>query len=266
MVFFRKLFGYKLIFYCVDFNKKRFANRFIQFLYEKADYLCSVFSDQVWVVSEVLKEYKKEHYGIDSIYIPNSSIFNRSFYEKGKKYKRGNKIAWTGSFNTNRQIDMLFGVLSKIKTIKPDSEFYLAPINNLTKIKNYIHKHKLIDYKVISVKSRRQWQIKAARYDIGIAVYDHSFGSTQFIEPIKTWDYLLCGMPFIISNKVSICREIKKNNIVYFLDDDNKISNSKSLKQFLNHNYIKKLIPKCVEIARRYDCEKMIIRSITKLN
>lgn len=107
LVFFKKLFQYKLIFYSVDFNKNRFQNKLLQYFYEKADEISSKLSDQIWVVCESLKDYKEKHYNVKSIYIPNSQIFSIEPYRKSRKFKSGNKVAWTGTCITQRQFFLL---------------------------------------------------------------------------------------------------------------------------------------------------------------
>ena len=93
LTFLKKIFGFKLVFYSVDFNHNRFQNRLMQKLYEKADEFSTRFSNQTWVVCQSLKDYKEQNFKVNSIYIPNSSIFNAKFYLKGKKQKTGNKMA-----------------------------------------------------------------------------------------------------------------------------------------------------------------------------
>lgn len=267
LIFLKKIFGYKLVFYSVDFNRYRFSNKILQKLYERADEISSRLSDQTWVVCESLKDYKKKHFGVDSIYIPNSSIFNGKLYKSDKKLKTGNKLLWTGSFLTERQFGILFGILKQIQNkIRPDMEFYFAPIGNLKKFKEYCQKYQLKKYQVLDFLNRFEVQKFAATCDVGIATYDPKFGSTEFIEPLKIWDFMMCGMPFIISCEPSISTPIKESGVAYLLAPNNKIPKDNSLKKFLKKENIIRLQSKCIKLAQEFDIQKQIEKALKKIN
>jgi len=267
LAFLKKIFNYRLVFYSVDFNKNRFKNRVLQWAYEKADELSTRFGDQTWVVCQSLKDYKKKHYHTDSIYIPNSPIFNGSLYQKGKKLKAGNKMAWTGSFLTERQYEIFFGLLKEIQDkYRPDMEFYFAPMQNHDRFRNFGKKYGLKKFQVLELHSRLEWQEFAAKCDVGIAIYDPQFGSTKFIEPLKIWDFMMVGMPFIISCEPSISTPIKKSGVAYFLAPNNKIPKDNSLKEFLKKENIIKLQERCIELAKEFDIQKQIKKTLKNLS
>ena len=258
LVFFKKIFNYKLVFYSVDFNKNRSKNKILQGLYEWSDKVSSLYSDQTWVVSESLKDYKQDKYQVKSVYIPNSPIFNQGLYADNQHLKTGNKLAWSGSFLTERQFDIFFTVLKDIQSIRPDLEIYLVPIGEHEKFEFYRQKYNLQRCQILKMYSRSEWQQFAAKCDIGIAVYDDQFGSTEFIEPLKIWDFMMCGLPFIISKEPSLATLIKDSGVAYSLDFKNKIPVGNSLRDFLSQENIKRLQPVGVEIARRFSIDKQV--------
>ena len=262
LIIFKKLFNYKLVFYSVDFNKKRFKNSILQGLYEWSDKVSSLYSDQVWVVSESLQMYKQYKYKIKSIYIPNAPIFNQDFYADNRHLKRGNKLAWSGSFLTERQFDIFFTVLKNIQSINPNLEIYLVPIWDHEKFETHCNKYELKQCKILKMYSRLEWQQFAAKCDVGIAIYDDQFGSTEFIEPLKIWDFMMCGLPFIISKEPSIATFIKKSGVAYFLDFKNKIPLDSSLRDFLSHGSIEKLQPICIDITKRFSIDKRVEQAL----
>lgn len=264
LVLLKKLFRLKLVFYSVDFNKKRFSNKLLQQFYEKADKICSRVSNQVWVVSESLKDYKWNNYKVKSLYIPNAPVFNSDVYNKNKLLKKGNKIAWTGGTLNERWYNYLFNVLKEIEKIRPDMEFYFAPISSHEDFEKYSQKYKLRKWRVLHLHSRSEWQEFAAKCDVGIAVYDDQFGSTEFIEPLKIWDYMMCCLPFIISCEPSISTPIKESGVAYFLAPHNKIPKDNSLKEFLKKENIARLQEKCIELAKEFDIQKQIEKALDK--
>lgn len=263
LTLFKKFLGYKLIFHSVDFSKNRFKNKLLQKLYEIADGVSTKFSDQTWVVCESLQKYKKIKFNIESFYMPNSPIFNDIFYKDGEKIKRGNKMAWTGSIS-ERSLDILFKLLSEIQgKIRKDMEFYLAPTMNHDKFTKYSKKYKLKKVEVLNLCSRLEWQKTSAAYDVGIAIYDEEFA--EFIEPTKIWDFILCGMPFVISSEPSVSTPIKKAGVAYILEPHNRIPNNESLNEFLKPENLKKKQEKCLELAKEYDIKKQIEKRLLEL-
>jgi len=262
----KKPLGYKLVYYCVDYNRDRFSNLFFQRCYELADEWASRFSDETWVICEALKNFKKEIFNVDSYYVPNSVVFDPSIFADGKSKRTGNKIVWTGSLLTDRQFGILFGVLSGIQTkIRTDIEFVFAPTRDHDKFELYSKKYNLKSFSLLRLNSRLEFQKVAATCDVGIALYDEKFGSTEFIEPMKIWDFLLCGLPFIVSSEPSITQAIKDGGVAYFLEPKNIIPKDASLKSFLAKNNLENKMPTCLSIAKKYDIQRQLERRLNVL-
>lgn len=262
LVLLKILFRFKLAYYSVDYNSSRFKNPFLSFLYQKCDEYSCKFADQVWVVCESLKMQKKELYNVESIYIPNSTVFDSAIYEKNKHHKKGNKLAWTGSLLTDRQFDILFRVLKEIQQRRSEFQIVLAPTGKHEKFEKYAQDYKLKQVTVLRLRSRSEWQEHAARYDVGIAIYDETFESTRYIEPLKIWDFMMCGMPFIISSEPSISKAVRESGVAYFLRPTNQLPTDGSLERFLDHKNIEKLQSICIKLAKEYDIGKQIKKAL----
>jgi glycosyltransferase involved in cell wall biosynthesis len=258
LVFFKKIFGYTLIFYSVDFNRKRFSSLMLQKLYEWANRISSKGSDQVWVVSESLKQYQEKIYQVQALHISNSPIFNDEFFRKNEHSRTGNKLCWSGSFMTDRQFDIFFTALKAIRNIRPDLDIFLVPITDYEKFEEYAKKYGLDRCTILKMYSRSEWQRFVAQCDVGVAIYDDQFGQTQFAEPLKMWDYMMCGVPFIISREPSIPSAVQESGVAYILDPKNKIPADNSLKEFLRPENIKSLQLKCLELAERFSIKKQM--------
>jgi hypothetical protein len=231
----------------------------LQGLYELADRLATTYSDQTWVVCDSLADYKKENFGRESYYFPNSVVFDSSIFKGGKNLRLGNKMVWTGSLMTSRQFDILFKTLSTIQNrVRKDIEFVLAPTRDHDLFKKFSKKYKLRKTKILYLNSRLDFQRLAASCDVGIALYDEKFGSTEFIEPMKMWDFLLCGLPFIVSSEPSINLMVKKMGVAYFLGKSNKLNDLDRLKLFLDKDTLAKNARKCLLVAKKYDINKQV--------
>ncbi len=258
LLLFKNIFGYTLVFHCVDFNKNRFSNKILQQLYELADEFASKYSDQTWVICDALKKYKKNKYGLIAQYLPNSVVFDPNIFKNGKDYRTGNKMVWTGSLMTARQFDILFGVFSLIQHEIRGINFVIAPTREHGKFDEYVKKYKIKNAKVIRLNGRYEFQKIAAKCDVGIALYDEQFGSTEFIEPMKIWDFLLCGLPFIVSCEPSVSRPVIKSGVAYFMDPKNTVFDIEKLRSFLDKKNLARKNQKCLDLAKRFDIDRQI--------
>lgn len=258
LIILKPFFGYKLVFYSVDFNEVRFKNPIMQKIYKLADKWSSQYANQIWVVSESLKKYKKKNYGLDSVYIPNSFPFDDSCYQKNKGKKTGSKTVWTGSVSTDKQIKDILKLSKELQKLRPEMEFWFIPSNKIEKFYQAIKEFNLKKARVFDVAGQKASRKLVSQCDLGIAVYDKDFGSTKFIEPIKIWEYTMCGVPFIISCEPSISTEIKKSGVVFFLQPDNKIPKGESLVRFIKPDNLKKLSEKCLSLAKKFNAAETI--------
>ncbi len=262
----KKLLGYTFIFHAVDFNKNRFSNPWLQGAYEKADQLATRFSDQTWVVCESLREYKKERYDVSSFYLPNSTMFDNSISRDGSKRRTGNKMVWTGGLSTERQFNILFRKLKFFQEkIRKNMSFVLAPTNEYDKFDSFVKKYHLKNTRVLRLSSRLEFQKIASTCDVGIALYDDKFGSTEFIEPTKIWDFLLCGLPFIVSSEPSVLEAVFKDGVAFRLNKANKVPAGTGLKKFLTKSNLSKKLGPCLKIAKEYDIRRQIKKSLSLL-
>ena len=258
LVFFKKLFGYTLVFYSVDFNRKRFRSTLLQGIYEWANKMSSKGSDQVWVVSEALREYQERVYQVPAMHISNAPIFDDRFFRENVERRTGNKLGWSGSFMTERQFDIFFTVLKELQTLRTDLEIYLVPISEHEKFEAYAQKYGLKRCTILKMYSRSEWQKFVASCDIGVAIYDDQFDQTKFCEPLKMWDYLMCGVPFVISQEPSIPPAIRNSGVAYLLDPMNQLPSDDSLREFLRPENIKKAQNTCLVLAEQFSIKKKI--------
>lgn len=259
-----KIFHTKSIFYCVDFNENRFSNKILQKLYEAADKISSIHSNQTWSVCDSMKKYKLENYDVKSLYIPNSFTYTDNYMTKLSK-RSGNRVVWTGSILTDKQIVDIFDICSYIQKIRSETEFWFIPSNRLNDFKEAAKNTTLKNVQILDVYGQEKSRELVSQCDLGLAVYDKKFGSTKYIEPIKIWEYMLCGIPFIISKEPSVNPEVIKSGVAFILDEDNKIDDTERLKKFIDKDNLFKLYKTSLSIAKRYDASKLMKDAVLSL-
>lgn len=263
LAFLRRIFGFKLVFYSVDFNEERFENPLLQKAYEFADKYSSKAADKVWVVCDALKNYKEQNYNTACTYVPNSFPFDSSYYESNKSGRTFNKFVWTGSVLTDKQVTDIVKVCKAISELAQDTEFVLVPVNRIEQFKTEVEAQVLKNVKILEVVGQEASRQIVSKCDVGLAIYDKDFGSTKFIEPIKIWEYMMCGLPFIISCEPSTNEKAVKENVAFLLEPDNKVPKSNSRTAlFLDRENIRNVRAKAVEIAKEYDAKVIVKKSL----
>ena len=259
-----KILRAKSIFYCVDFSENRFNNKILQKLYEKADKIASIHSDQTWSVCDSMKKYKLENYSVKSLYIPNSFTYTDNYIAKLSK-RSGNRVVWTGSILTGKQIVDIFNLCAQIQKIRPETEFRFVPSNRLNDFKEMAKNTTLKNVQIFDVYGQEKSRELVSQCDLGLAVYDKNFGSTKYIEPIKIWEYMLCGIPFVISKEPSVNPKVIKSGVAFILDKDNKINDTERLKKFIDKNNLSKLYKASLLLAKEYDASKLMKDAVLSL-
>ncbi len=266
LTFLRIFLPFKLVFYCLDFSKNRGPNYLMQKLYEWADRRGSLKSDQTWTVCQALVSYKKDHYGADSLLIPNSFPFDDSDYQKNKNIRNGRRVVWTGSILTNKQIDHLFHLCRAIQDLQPEMEFWFVPTNRIADFREAVKSFRMEGRsRIFEVKGQAGSRELVSQCDLGLAVYDKDYGSTRFIEPIKIWEYLMCGLPFVISGEPSVNNTVAESGVAFFLDPDNEVPTDRSLQNFIEPENLRNLAPKSIELARKFDAVETIRKAFEAL-
>lgn len=260
----KHIFRFTLVFYCVDFNRTRFSSSLMQKLYELADELSSKKSDQTWVVSESLRQFKRRMYHIESIYIPNATTANPILSSGRGKHKKGNTLVWGGSCITQRQFDLLFAALKSIQTnVRKDLRIIIAPTTDHAKYEKKAKSLKL-QAKVLKL-SHADWHKQIVAADVGIAVYDNKFGSTEFIEPMKIWEFMMAGLPFIISCEPSLYPKVKNSHVAFPLLPESQVPVDGTLRQFLSPTNLSSLQTKAQLLAEEFEMKKRIMFAIKRL-
>jgi len=266
LIFLRILLPFKLVFYCLDFSKNRSSNYLMQKLYEWADRVSSLKSDQTWAVCQSLISYKKDHYGADSLLISNSFPFDGSSYHRNKDKRNGRRVVWTGSILTDKQIDHLFRLCRAIRNLRPEMEFWFVPANRIADFHEAVKSFRMEEpSRIFEVMGQAASRELVSQCDLGLAVYDRDYGSTHFIEPIKIWEYLMCGLPFIISGEPSVNNTVKEAGVAFFLDPDNEVPADDSLQNFIEPKNLRNLTTRSVQLARQFDATETIRKAFGNL-
>ena len=167
----------------------------------------------------------------------------KDFRERKKLRKKIKKIFYVGSFYKGRGID----IIQKLSKLTPDLDYYLYGLRDekISSSKNF-KVHPVVSYRE-SVNLIKSADLLLMPYQTKVSINSDNFNDdiSQFISPLKMFEYLATGIP-IISSDLKVLREILKDqkNSVLVKNYTNPFAWKKAILSLSNNyslrNYISK--------------------------
>lgn len=203
----------QVIFYTVDYTPFRFSNKLVNKVYHLIDKFCIKNADQVWNVSHRIVEKRSEQ-GVGDFrnkYVPNSPSFKMGKPLPVGKVDRYNIMMVTGITHSpafSMVIDAISGLVDKYPKIKLSligTGSYEADLKekvNNSKLKGHVEFLGQLDHETL-LKT-------LPKGGIGLAIYTSDYSWVNYGDSMKAREYLLSGLPTIITDVVSTGEDIKK--------------------------------------------------------
>lgn len=232
-----------VIHYTIDWVKKRFSSKTINFFYHNINYFCLTKADMNWVISrKICNLFKKllSNKKIKIYHLPVGCIPNNVNYNKFLNLKSIN-VCYVGSFHHEKGIDTLIESIPEI--IKKDNRFnfyFFGKTPNNYKLKNYnfntyeevlnnlnLKKHININF----FNNLDKYFKGLSNMHFGFSVFEeNNLSISKYSDPSKLKDYFSNNIIPVINEFNPLSSEIKKNNIGYIV----KNSKQELISFFLN--------------------------------
>lgn len=203
----------RVIFYTVDYTPHRFPNKFLNALYHAIDLFCTRNSDSVWNVSSRIVEKRSEQSVEEerNKYVPNAPSFKVGKPLPTNKVNRYNIMMVTGITHSptftmvTGAVSALIGKYPKIKLSVIGSGPYE------TELKEKVTNSALSGHVEFLGQLDHETLLKTLpKGGLGLAIYTSDYDWVNYGDSMKAREYLLSGLPTIITNVVSTGEDIKK--------------------------------------------------------
>ena len=216
---------------------------FSKFLFLKLNFFKSKYIIKNIFISKGIASFYKSK--VKNYIVLHDGSDKRDFKIKYNPNKKVKNIYYFGSFYKGRGINFLL----KLASICPNFNFHLVGKRN-EKIKNYSKNVKIYSFmklkKVLSSFKKADLLLMPYQKRVSISSDDYKDNISNFMSPIKMFEYLSTGIP-IISSEKKVLKEIlinKKNcifvkeyeNIVNWKKAINYISKKKKLRKKISYN------------------------------
>lgn len=209
----------KVVYYSIDYFPQRFKNRILNSIYHLMDKICVKYLDETWNISPTMVDareergMKRERYSRQHT-VPVCIWFKRT---KRRRFDMINKkkIVYVGLVDKNAGLDLIIKALPQIIKKVPGVSLEImgsGPEEELLRKqadKSGILKH-IIFHGI--VKERERVEEILSYSAVGLATFNPiTFGrEVKNADPMKIKDYMLFGLPPIVTNCLATADAIRK--------------------------------------------------------
>lgn len=210
----------KVVYYSIDYFPKRFENAFLNYIYYKVDKFCVKYSDETWNLSDKMAEAreKKERmagkkYNRQKV-VPVGVWFDRVNRKDISEINK-NQLIFVGHLAKEMGVDLVIRAVPKILKNIPNFTFLIiGGGEEYGNLKNLVANLGL-DYCIKFtgwIKDRLELENKMLYGAAGIAPFNTNILDEKVYnaDPAKIKDYMLMGMPVILTDAPVSARKIEE--------------------------------------------------------
>lgn len=254
----------KVVFYTVDYTPMRFPNKFLNWLYHAIDGFCIRNADSVWNVSIRIVERRREQGVPDekNLYVPNAPSFKVGKRLPLKKVNRYNIIMITGITHSPafsmviEAIAMLIDKQPKIKLSLIGAGPYEEELRKKVAdslLRGHVEFLGQLDHETL-LKT-------LPRGGIGLAIYTPDYNWINYGDSMKAREYLLSGLPTVITDVVSTADDIQKYKAGLVVKADKGAIRSAIEKFFKDEKFWLSSRANALKLAKDFDMDKILDRA-----
>lgn len=265
----------KVIYYSMDYYPTRFEKKLLNWLYFHLDKFCVRFSDETWNVSPVMVEAREKKMGMDR------RIYNRQYTVPGgiwfNKVKRlpfskinKRKIVYRGYLIPHMGVDLAIEAMPKILKYDPKIIFEIVGGGEQEDDLKELAKKIGVANNVIF----HGWVIDRTNLEkilsdgvVGIATFNTNIldEKVKNADPGKIKDYMVMGMPIIVTRAISYYEQLEKQKCGIVIDYDPDQFAQAVIKLLTNDNLLKKYRENALKFIKNYDWNYLLKPNIERI-
>ncbi|MFC1621906.1 glycosyltransferase family 4 protein [Patescibacteria group bacterium] len=253
---FLKFFGFKfkLVYYSVDFNPKRFKNPILNSFYHCIDKLALKNADYVWNSSKRIATVRRGQ-GVaekKNLVVHNGTDINKI---EGKVVNKDrNTLVIVEHLTSEKGVQLVIKSLRKIRKINKEAKVVVVGTgpfeDNLKAMAKRYKVSKHINF--VGSMSPNKYREELGSFGIGLCLYEgNKNDSAYFSDPISPKEFFGAGLPVVVTDILWIAEDVEKEKlgkVISYNEEDltktlNELWNEKGLYKECSDNakdYIKK--------------------------
>ena len=217
-VFLKKLgFGFKLIYYSVDYSPVRFSNRALNTIYHLIDRVCVRNADFVWNSSERILAVRKQQGLPDNrnILVKNSVTLPSSDVDIRVK-KDKNLLVVSEYLTEDKGVQLIIGALKEIRKVNSNARLMVIGTGPYKDFLEQLAKEKKVA-KYVEFKGVLQHEERLnviARCGIGLVLHKGAKDNTVYYsDPVSPKEFLAAGLPVVVTDALWLSDDVSKNGL-----------------------------------------------------
>lgn len=264
----------RVIYYCIDYNPKRFQNSLLNTIYHWLDRFCVKHADETWNLSPRMEEARKEYFRFESKkqkVVPLGVWFKRF---KRKKFEEINKnrLVFMGHVLKKQGIQYVIDAIPLIQKEIPDFSFLIIGGGEyLETLKKKVQKMKLknVDFTGY-IEKHEDVENLLSDCTAAVAFYEKydEFGNlsfTYFADPGKIKLYLASGLPIFLTDVPHNAREIVSEKCGFIVSQKKENIASAVISLFKDEKILKEYRKNTIFYGEKFDWEKIFEKALNEL-
>lgn len=257
----------KVVFYTVDYTPKRFTSKLLNDVFHAIDNFCIKNADSVWNVSNKIIEKRHEQGVIESKnkYVPNAPSFKVGRPQPASKVDRYNIMMVTG-ITHSPAFTMVIEAISALIRKYPKIKLSLiggGPYE--AELKEKVNKSALRGHVEFLGQLDHETLLKTLpKGGLGLAIYTADYDWVNYGDSMKAREYLLSGLPTIITDVVSTGDDIKKYKAGLVVKPTKKGIQSAVERLIGDKNYWLKTRTGALQLSKDFDVDKILDKELLK--
>lgn len=227
----------KVVYYTIDYFPTRYPNPVLNWVYHYIDKICVHYADETWNVGKAMAQARQKHNNMsqkqyNKQYVVPIGIWYNNAPRKpfGRIDKK--KLIFVGHLVAHMGVDNVIRALPKVlQKIPAVSLEIIGGGEELESLKQLAKQYKVEKYITFWgwIRDREKLEKKMASGAVGLATFNTTIldDKVKNADPGKIKDYMLLGMPVIVTNAISTAKELVEKQCAVVVEyDDVKIAHA----------------------------------------
>lgn len=260
-------FTRSVVLFAIDYTPKRFPNPLINFLYHALNLVVARRCDMIWAVSRRIRRAYRETYGAQCpiIIVPAGAHRSPTTPDPEVKYDR---LVFLGNLVKSKGLQLAIRALPLIKDRIPKVKLLVIGMgnyyNDLTRLANDIGIQNAVKF-VGHIRDHEKVMQMLTCCDIGLAPYVPDPTSISICgAPCKLTEYLMTGLPVIVTNVPETAQEISAMSAGIVIDYKVESFANAIIRLLGDHALLQTYKKNALRLGQEYLWDKIFDRALSE--
>lgn len=257
----------KVIYYVIDYNPKRFENKFLNKIYHWTDQFCVKYADETWNLSPRMEEARKKYFnfsGGNQKTVPIGIWLNR-FPRLDFSQIEKQTLVFMGHILEKQGAQYVLDAIPDITKEIPDFKFLVIGdgeyLENLKKQTEKLNIKKFVEFAGY-IEKHSDVEKMLAKCSSAVAMYEKydksgNLSFTYFADPGKIKSYLAGGLPIFLTDVTHNAKEIEEKKCGFVISRDKNEIAKKVIALMKDENVLREYRKNAIAYAKEFDWEKI---------